>query len=169
MCFAYVSHRGLTYDFTCAAHVLLTYASHTHHMRSPEVNVYVSYAFYNVLHMFCMRGHLGYVYVPPRQAPDGSPGGFWDSLIFLIYPINISLKSILLVQVTPPLFCIYSPGPVSLLTGRPLIGLSHKDAWFFPAHHTQLVVERWWLLMYIYIFYPCIEGLDNWYNWYSLI
>ena len=63
MYFAYVSHIfhiRLTYDFTCAAHTLhirITYVS-------TNVKIYVSYEF---LHMFCMRGHLGYVYVPPRK------------------------------------------------------------------------------------------------------
>ena len=50
-----------------------------------------------------MRGHLGYLYVPPRQAPiDGSPEGFWDSakLHVLRLPIG-SIVELNLILVMP--------------------------------------------------------------------
>ena len=55
ICFTYVSHTA-----HICFHLRCTYTSHTHHIRSTNVNVYVSFD-------FCIRGHLGYVCVPPRQ------------------------------------------------------------------------------------------------------
>ena len=68
ICFTY----GLHTAHICF-HLRCTYASHTFHQRKCVCFIWV-------LHMFCMRGHLGYVIRTPSSAPiDGSPGGFWDS------------------------------------------------------------------------------------------
>lgn len=45
--------------FSLALHICVAYASHTFHQRCV--------CFRCVLHMCCTRGHLGYVYGPPRR------------------------------------------------------------------------------------------------------
>ena len=59
-CVSHMFHICFTYGSHICFHLRCTYTSHTYHIRSTNVNVYVSFD-------FCIRGHLGYVCVPPRQ------------------------------------------------------------------------------------------------------